>query len=279
MSYIISEANDPFAFDAASMQGLGEELAEAHAAAAPFPHTVIDNFLPPEIIAYCNANFPKKPGLGGLSFDRDQERYKSSFQPDTLDPKLRSLFYTFNSLPFIRVIENITGIKGLIPDPYFAGAGFHEITTGGHLSVHIDFNHHKRMGVERRVNMLIYLNDDWQDEYGGQLEFWNKDMSECVQSIVPLANRMAMFTLSNTSYHGNPNPVAHPDGKTRRSIALYYYTSTWDGTQRAHTTQFKQRSGSEDSADWTVRSRELINDFVPPVLSRQLLRLTRRMGG
>lgn len=124
-----------------------------------------------------------------MSFDRPQERLKSSFNPDYLESPLRSLFYSFNSKPFIRFLENLTGIKGLIPEPYFMGAGFHEIKNGGHLSVHADFNHHKPMDLERRINVLIYLDKDWKEEYGGQLELWDDDMKSCQQSVVSLFNR------------------------------------------------------------------------------------------
>lgn len=277
MSFIKPYKDDPFSIDAEAAEDLGKDLAEAHASAAPFPHTVIDNFLPQAVIEYCQKNFPQRPGKDSQTFDRDQERWKTSYSPDDLEPGLRAIFYTFNSRPFIRAIENITGINGLIPDPYFLGAGFHEIGTGGHLSVHVDFNHHKQMDLERRVNILIYLNDDWKPEYGGQLELWNEDMTECVQSVVPVANRAAMFTLSKTSYHGNPQPVAHPEGKTRRSIALYYYTATWDHSARDLTTQFKVRKGSDDKTDWQVKSQEFMQEYLPPFISRRAIRLAQKM--
>ncbi|MEO1475298.1 MAG: 2OG-Fe(II) oxygenase [Pseudomonadota bacterium] len=184
--------------------------------------------------------------------------------------KMRGLFHTFNSLPFIQVLENISGIKGLIPDPYFKGGGFHEICTGGYLSIHADFNHHVQMDLERRINLLIYLNQDWDDAYGGQLELWDNDMSACVQSVTPVFNRAVMFNTTSFSNHGNPNPVSHPEGRSRKSIALYYYTATWDETKRSHTTQFRARPKSADKTDWKVRAREVYADFTPPILRRSL---------
>ena len=109
------------------------------------------------------------------------------------------------------------------------------------------------MDLERRVNLLIYLNDDWKDEYGGQLELWANDMSKCVQSVVPMFNRAAMFNTTSFSNHGNPNPINNPAGRSRKSIALYYYTATWDESKRSHTTQFRARPESEDKVDWRVR--------------------------
>jgi hypothetical protein len=124
------------------------------------------------------------------------------------------------------------------------------------------------MDLERRVNVLIYLNDDWKDDYGGQLELWNEDMTEKRQSILPLAGRCVMFSTTGSSFHGNPNPIAHPDGKTRRSIALYYYTATWDETKTGRTTDFRRRPGSTDKTDWRVKTDELIAAFLPPVLAK-----------
>ena len=266
------------ALDVEAAQTAGAGLAAGYADATPFPHAVIDDFLPRSVIDYCLANFPQELDPDGQSFDRDQERYKRSFQPDHLaDAKLRALFYTFNSRPFLKVVENVTGIKGLIPDPYFQGGGFHEIGQGGHLSVHADFNHHKPMDLERRVNVLIYLNDGWEARYGGALELWNADMTERVQSVVPIANRCVMFSTTCDSYHGNPEPIDHPNGQTRKSIALYYYTSTWDETKSAKTTQFRPRPGTDDRADRLVKTHEVLDAALPPAVAKKAKGLASRL--
>jgi Rps23 Pro-64 3,4-dihydroxylase Tpa1-like proline 4-hydroxylase len=253
----------------------GEELSEQYKAGNPFPYIVIDDFLPPQILERCLAEFPNSISEEDRLFNRDQERNKYNFNPENLSPFLRSLFYSFNSRPFLRIVENITGIKKLVPDPYFLGAGLHEITQGGHLSVHADFNHHKPMNLERRINILIYLNKDWQYDYGGQLELWTENMGTKVQDIVPVFNRCVIFNTTSSSYHGNPTPVNHPLGRSRKSIALYYYTATWNGAKREHTTQFRPRDGSADQVDWAVRVKELALDLTPPILHRQLRRLKR----
>ncbi|MEL6369084.1 MAG: 2OG-Fe(II) oxygenase [Pseudomonadota bacterium] len=280
MTFLKGNASDPFVFDYEETKELGLDLASRYADGDPFPHIVIDDFLPQSVADYVIANFPETLSAEqDREFDRDQERRKKNINPDYMEPKLRSLFYAFNSRPFIKMVENITGISGLIGDPYFLGAGFHDIGTGGHLSVHADFNLHKPMHLERRVNMLIYLNPDWKPEYGGQLELWREDMSERVQSIVPLANRCAMFTTTETSMHGNPEVVAHPDDKSRRSIALYYYTATWDENRTFKTTQFRVRPNSDDKVDWQVRSNQFMTEYLPPVISRRLIRLGQKMNG
>jgi Rps23 Pro-64 3,4-dihydroxylase Tpa1-like proline 4-hydroxylase len=263
--------------DPSAIRNKGRELSEAYNAAEPFPHTVIDDFLPPSILELCLAEFPDQLGAEDVGYDRDQERLKSQFNPDSLTDHARTLFYSFNSKPFIHLLENITGIKGLIPDPYFLGAGFHRIGEGGHLSIHADFNHHKPMDLERRINVLIYLNKDWSDDYGGQLELWDTQMKGMVRSVSPDFNRCVIFNTTSFSYHGNPHPVHHPQGVSRKSIALYYYTSTWSALKREHTTQFRPRPGQGDKVDTEVHVSELLQDITPPILRRGLAKLARSL--
>ena len=143
--------------------------------------------------------------------------------------------------------------------------------------MHADFNHHGPLNLERRINVLIYLNRDWQDDYGGQLELWETDMSARVASFSPIANRCVIFTTTQDSMHGNPEPVAHPDGVTRKSIALYYYTSTWDARRASRSTQFRPRPGTHDQMDWRVKSNELLADFLPPIINRQVMKVRHRL--
>jgi Rps23 Pro-64 3,4-dihydroxylase Tpa1-like proline 4-hydroxylase len=272
MSYLEMLDTELGLFDPEQVASKGEELRDKYNSAKPFPHIAIDNFLPPKILENCLAKFPQKLDKDGMTFDRQQERLKSSYNPDFMEPATRSFFYSLNSKPFIKFLEQLTGINGLIPDPYFLGAGFHEIKNGGHLSMHADFNHHKPMDLERRINVLIYLNKDWKEDYGGQLELWDDDMTRCEVSVVPLFNRCVVFNTTSTSNHGNPNPVNHPKGMPRRSIALYYYTSTWSDEKRDHTTQFRVRPNSGDKTDYLVKRKEWVKDLLPPVIYRKLKR-------
>lgn len=263
-------------FDAAALKTRGLELQQQYRSADPFPHIAIDDFVPASILDQCLDQFPKRPDPESRSFDRDQERYKTSFNPDYLTPDVRSFFYSLNSRPFIQFLENLSGVKGLIPDPYFMGGGFHETRTGGHLDVHADFNLHKPMHLERRLNVLIYLNRDWKLEYGGGLELWDEKMEKCVKAISPEFGRCVVFSTNDTSYHGHPAPVNHPESAPRRSIALYYYTATWDENARFKTTQFKTRPGSKDARDWKVRRDELITEFLPPAMARPVFKAIRK---
>jgi len=278
MNYLeISDKQYGF-FDAEALKEKGCDLYEQYVNAEPYPHILIENFTSPAILEDCLKYFPDAPDPDSQSFDRAQERYKTSFNPDYLPGQLRSFFYGMNSQPFVRFLENMTGVKGLIPDPYYLGGGFHQTTQGGHLGVHADFNLHPKLKLERRLNLLIYLNHDWEDDFGGALELWDQEMKACVRSVAPKFNRCVVFSTTSTSFHGHPAPVCHPRGIPRRSIALYYYTATWDGAMREATTQFKKRPQSGDAIDWRVKRHELLNDLLPPMLARNLRRLSRRLS-
>jgi hypothetical protein len=172
----------------------------------------------------------------------------------------------------------MTGIKGLIPDPYFVGAGIHKTLNGGYLAIHADFNLHKKMILERRLNVIVYLNRTWQESWGGSFEVWDKDMAKKEASYTPIFNRMVCFSTGSDTFHGNPEPVNNPDGIPRLSIALYYYTATWNETRKEHTTLFKVRPGTVDKVDRTVARREWIRDLMPPVIYRRVAGTLRRIG-
>lgn len=263
--------------DTAMAKAAGEALSSDYQSKMPFPHGCYDNFLNNSILEAVLNDLKQLP-VPESAFDRPQERLKTSYSPEKLPYYTRQLLYALNSRPFIAFLESLTGIKGLIPDPYFMGGGIHIVANGGHLDIHADFNHHKLMNLERRINVLIYLNKDWKPEYGGSFEIWNDDMSAQVESFAPIFNRMCCFNTTSRSWHGNPEPVNHPDGQPRQSIALYYYTATWSDSKKEHTTHFKPRPGSKDKADLKVARQELVRDLLPPALYRKIAGKLHRIG-
>lgn len=251
--------------------------AETYQNRVPYPYGGFEDFLPPEILDRVLEELSQLPDAE-TSFDRAQEKLKTSYQPERLPPYTRALFHALNSRPVLAFLEELTGIRGLIPDPYFMGGGIHRVANGGHLDIHADFNHHKLMNLERRLNILIYLNKDWKEEYGGSFEIWNKDMTEKVEGFVPVFNRMCCFNTSSDSWHGNPETVNHPDGEARMSIALYYYTATWDSTRKGHTTLFKPRPGTADQPDRVIARREWLQDVLPPFIHRRVGHRLQKFG-
>ncbi|MCC6000469.1 MAG: 2OG-Fe(II) oxygenase [Pararhodobacter sp.] len=251
--------------------------AQAYQAADPYPHGSFDDFLPAEILDRVRDELRDLPEAE-MMFNRPQEKLKSSYQPERLKPYTRSLLQSLNSKHFLAFLEELTGIEGLIPDPYFAGGGIHVVANGGHLDIHADFNHHGKLNLERRLNVLIYLNRDWREEWGGSFEIWDRNMQEKLSSFVPQFNRMVCFSTGSDTWHGNPEPVNHPDGEPRQSIALYYYTSTWDTTRKAHTTLFRPRPGTADKKDRIIARHAVLQDILPPVIYRRLGHRLQRWG-
>jgi Rps23 Pro-64 3,4-dihydroxylase Tpa1-like proline 4-hydroxylase len=182
-----------------------------------------------------------------------------------------------NSPPILKFLEAMTGIEALIADPYYEGGGLHEIKRGGHLGVHADFNIHKGMNVERRLNLLVYLNDDWDQDYGGALEFWDKDMKACRHRVAPTIGRAVVFNTGLDSFHGHPDPLNCPPERSRRSIATYYYTARADVMSAVpdRTTVFRPRPASGDRSDRRVQFDRFLRDWVPPRLYRYATRLNR----
>jgi hypothetical protein len=273
---VLTTEDARYGFFGESGADVGHQFRQRYQAAKPFPHIVLDDFLDREILGRCVSEFPVR-GFSHVGYNRAQEKAKFEFKPETLSAPLRSLFYSFNSKPFIVFLENLTGIKGLIPDPYFIGAGLHELETGGYLGVHADFNRHDILNLERRLNVLIYLNRDWREEYGGCFEIWDEKVRRCVLRVVPSFNRCVIFDTSSNSFHGNPEPVNHPAGTSRRAIALYYYTATWEDSFRARNTRFRRRPGSSDTYDLQLRTQELIEAMTPPIVLRAFRGLLRRL--
>lgn len=268
---------DELLIDTDTAKAIGKGFAGRYQSAGPYNHICIDGFLPAMVLERVLEDLRSLPEAEA-SFGRAQENLKSSYSPERLPTYTRNLFYSFNSRPFLLFLEEMTGIKGLIPDPLYVGAGIHKTLNGGHLDIHADFNVHKHLKVERRLNVLIYLNHGWQEDWGGSFEVWDNTMSRKVESFVPTFNRMVCFSTGSDTFHGNPEPVNHPRSEARQSIALYYYTATWDDTLKEHTTLFKPRPGSKDESDRVVARRAFVKDILPPAIYRRVAGPLRRIG-
>lgn len=216
-----------------------DELSVAYQSALPYPHIVIDNFLSESTLNLVLFELQK---YTHWSCD-DKNDYMKNYQvnkfytpsgdnnaQETLLKIKQHAFMTYytlnhmNSPEFLSVIERISGIKDIHGDPDFIGGGVHKTTNGGKLGVHVDFNIHWKMNTYRRLNLLIYLNKDWKDEYNGELELWEKDMSRCVSKVKPIFNRAILFNVTDDSFHGHPIPLNTPPEVARYSLAMYYYT-------------------------------------------------------
>lgn len=223
---------EPFAFKIRDLECLAEKHRANYIAADPFPHVVIDQFLPPE---YADKTLEVFPGPeSGIWLDwkrRDLDHHPGkqgighASRLDDVSPHLQNMLFAFNSYPFLNFLEKLTGIVKLLPDPYLHGGGVHQILSGGRLAIHTDFNDLQALDLYRRINVLFYLNKDWKPEYRGDLELWDEELKRCAQSIPPIFNRLVVFDTNKKSFHGHPAPLNTPEHITRKSLALYYYTA------------------------------------------------------
>jgi hypothetical protein len=223
-------------------------LSERYAAARPFPHIVIDGLFEDHVLDQVLAEFPRPGEIEWAAFDNPTEKKLGYRYTSPLKPRLRDFLFEMNSAPVLQFLEALTGIDGLIPDPYFGGAGPHQILPGGFLKVHADFNWHPKLRLDRRLNLLVYLNRDWKEEYGGHLELWDRDVQRCEHRILPLYNRTVVFSTTDFSFHGHPEPLACPEGMSRKSVSFYYYSNGRPDDERSapHDTIFKKTH----DADW-----------------------------
>jgi hypothetical protein len=201
-------------------------LRDGYASASPFPHVVLDDLFPDEVLERVVFDFPQPDDPAWGRFDNPNEKKLGNYRRllDT-SAAIQGFLTALNSAEMLEFLETLTGIDGLIPDPYFGGGALHQIVRGGFLKVHADFNWHPKLRLDRRLNVLIYLNRGWKAEYGGALELWNREMTRPEKTILPVFNRTVVFSTTDASYHGHPHPLACPETVTRKSVSLYYYSN------------------------------------------------------
>ena len=237
-----------------------DELRASYAAGEPYPHILFDDFLEPAAIRSAVEEFPPLDPEQWNNYLHANERKFSNTDPTSWGPTL--------------------GVEGLIADPSLEGGGLHQSTTGGFLNMHADFTvHPHNRKLQRRANILLYLNPDWNSEWGGDLELWDRQMTACVKTVAPIANRVLIFSTDPDSFHGHPEPMTCPEGTARRSMALYYFSVEDDPLIRS--TEYRSRPDDSRTRsfaiwadkqilrayDWTKRHLGLSDDFAQKVLS------------
>jgi 2OG-Fe(II) oxygenase superfamily len=248
------------------LQALAKEKAEEYKNNKPFPHIYFDDFLPLEAAEAALRDFPEPKQITWSEFNNPNEKKLAFDVVEKLPPIVRDVLYFLNSRPMIEFLEVLTGIQGVIPDPYFVGGGLHQIKRGGKLGVHADFNYHTKYKLDRRINLLIYMNKGWKEEYGGHFELWNQDMSRAEKKVLPLFNRCAIFSTTNFSYHGHPTPLSCPPDRTRKSIATYYYSNgrPEEEVTEVHSTLFQETPAAKRPIRDAVS--KVLHAITPPII-------------
>ncbi|MBI3313346.1 MAG: 2OG-Fe(II) oxygenase [Candidatus Omnitrophica bacterium] len=220
-----------------------ETLKARYQKAEPFAHIMLENLLDPQIAANVLSEFPAPKSGTWIHYMHVNEKKLGMTTLSNFGPAVQAVVQELNSPRFVQFLSDLTGIQGLFPDDSLEGGGLHQSPRGGFLNIHADFTvhpHHRTW--RRRVNLLLYLNQNWPDSYGGHLELWDKKMRHCVHHIAPLFNRSVIFNTDADSFHGHPEPLACPPGVTRKSIALYYFTEE-STPPRIRSTEYRARPG------------------------------------
>lgn len=215
--------------------------------AQPFPHVALDGLFDEAVLEGVLAELQGPGEVEWQVFDNPREKKRGFRHGSELGPRLTDFMWRMSSPPVLELLEALTGIEGLIPDPYFGGGGPHQIERGGFLKIHADFNFHPKLRLDRRLNVLVYLNQGWREEYGGHLELWDREMTRAMTRILPVFNRTVIFSTTDTSYHGHPTPLTCPPGWSRKSVSFYYYTNGRPEEERSapHDTLFQKRHEDE----------------------------------
>ncbi len=263
-------ASNGFAVDFERREAEVEKLAAEFVANRPFPHICINGFLEQEVAEMLADEFPSGSNQDWIHYSHYNEEKLGRNNVNNFPPVTRHIVEELNSRRFLSWLEKLTGIHGLIADPSMEGGGLHQTETGGFLNLHTDFSHHSQQKQwRRRCNLILFLNDEWNKDWGGNLELWNEEVSSCQIKLAPILNRAVIFETSDRAIHGHPEPLNAPDGVTRKSLALYYYTD--DG-----------RSGAKRSTQYRPRPSDKLGDTMLIWLDNQLLRayswLKRNLG-
>jgi len=221
----------------------------------PFDHIALDGVFNRDLLCEIANEFPQPDSMSGSFSGEIQGGKFTESDWSKFGPATQQFVAACNSGPFLRALTSLTGIEGLIADPYLAGGGQHQTAQGGRLKVHSDFNVHPFLNLTRRLNMLVYLNEGWQESWGGSLELWNRDMSKAEVSVLPSLGKVVIFSTTEESFHGLPDPISPPPGVYRRSLAFYYFTA--DGTTpEPRSTLWKQRPSEDFLTKPSARMRK-----------------------
>jgi hypothetical protein len=247
-----------------------ERLHQKLLAASPFPHLVLENIFHPTLLELVAEEFDMLPSDDWADIKTEYESTRRSVLGVALGPASQLYFDIIHSGWFIDWLSSLSGVDYLLPDPKLFGGGLHESRTGATFAVHRDFNRHRHLGLKNEMAFITYLNKGWDPAWGSGLELWDKKQDRCVITVQPEFGRTILLPRGPASYHGHTMPLQAPDGRPRRSVAAYYYTSPLAGKQHG------DESASVFMKTRRVdRAKALARMLTPPVVWL----LARKVGG
>ena len=196
----------------------------------PFPYMICDGFFRSDVALKLSGEFPDFHSPIWHEYNNAIEQKKVQNDWNRFPPLTYKIFQFLNSLEFTKELETLLKVSPLFPDSGLNGGGWHIHGRGGKLNVHLDYSIHPKLNLERKLNILVYMNPEWRDEWGGHLGLWYQDeMAKApgvlARMIEPRFNRAVLFDTTQNSWHGLPEPILCPEGQYRKSLAVYYLTT------------------------------------------------------
>ncbi|MDX2196710.1 MAG: 2OG-Fe(II) oxygenase [Cytophagales bacterium] len=242
-------------------------LSHSYIHAQPYPHVVIDNFLTSDMATRLHDNFPTYD-IFNKKYQGYNEYKAEGSNFEDFHPAFTELKNMVSSPQFCQWISQITQIESLFVTNDALGTGLHQGKKGSFLDIHIDFSMHHLQNVYRRLNLLIFFNPGWQEEWQGHTELWNHDMTQCVQKVLPSFNRALLFQTTGKSYHGY-GKISPPEHITRKSFYSYFYTTTHgDQNSTYNDTIFTARPEESKAKKFTTKVKEAAKNFVKKTLKK-----------
>jgi hypothetical protein len=201
----------------------------------PFYHHIINNFFDLKTARKISQEFPDYHSNAWFCYNNPLENKKSSNNWYYFGPETYKILSYLNSREFIEQLKKITGIPKLYPDIGLHGGGLHIHGKGGKLNVHLDYSIHPKLKLQRKLNLIIYLTENWEYNWGGGLELWSHNVQtnrpdKKIVTVDNVFNRAVLFDTTQNSWHGFPEPLQCPDNTYRKSLAVYYLTDPPEGT-------------------------------------------------
>jgi 2-oxoglutarate-Fe(II)-dependent oxygenase superfamily protein len=217
-------------------------LSKTYQANTPIPHIFIADFLETHVAAEIGEEFQDCSTVAWTHYQHHNENKVGLARRDCFPRALGAVTDELNSPEFVSWLSGLTGIPNLMADPMLEGGGLHQSRRGGFLNIHTDFSHHHyQKHWRRRLNLILYLNETWQEEWGGSIELWDSRMHQCVVKYPPRLNHALIFNTDEASFHGFPEPLQCPEGVSRKSLALYYYTVDESAMMKTRSTNYRAR--------------------------------------
>jgi Rps23 Pro-64 3,4-dihydroxylase Tpa1-like proline 4-hydroxylase len=217
-------------------------LARQYQQSPPYPHILLREFLEPEVALEAAKEFPAPTTETWTQYKHQNENKLGMAKRAMFPPQLGEIADELNSAQFVDWLSQLTGIPGLVSDDLLEGGGLHQSGRGGFLNVHTDFSHHHyHKHWRRRVNLILYLNPGWDEQWGGAIELWDREMQHCVAKHPPFLNHALIFNTDERSLHGFPELLQCPANASRKSLAFYYYTVEQNKHAAGHSTNYRAR--------------------------------------